>query len=201
LKYEKFLFGNHSQSLTLPIAANKQDQCFTLRHLIINGTYLLDQLITILSYTPLLNHLSCQFLDGSVNIETNPTIVFSNITHISISSWRASFDQFELFIANYFPNLQGLRIVTYNNNTYLDAHRWEQLITRYMPHLRTFNFEYRDQIHDEDNVAFQARFSQFSSKFWHERKWFFTHNHCLNHNALKFIRFSTQTYKYKKVFF
>ncbi len=39
LKYGKFLFGIYDQSLRLPIAVNKHDQCFTMRHLTINGSY------------------------------------------------------------------------------------------------------------------------------------------------------------------
>ncbi len=42
LKYEKFLFGIYDQSLRLPIAVNKHDQCFTMRHLTINGSYRFD---------------------------------------------------------------------------------------------------------------------------------------------------------------
>jgi hypothetical protein len=55
---------------------------------------------------------------------------------------------------------------------YLDAHRWEQLISQHLPRLKKFYFKYFDFICE----YFQPRTypepaNQFSSSFWIDRQW------------------------------
>ncbi len=164
LTFCKLTFPSGGERVPLPIAINPYQ---TLEHLIINGHCRLDQLISILSYLPVLQHLSCQYLYGSGCTEIK---VPMNLTSICFSLYYMSFDELKLFLSKVSFRLKKLRIRVSNDNDYFHAEQWEQLILNYMPCLCIFDLQYSVLIEDENH---QMLIDQFSSKFWIERKWLF----------------------------
>ncbi|CAF3027558.1 unnamed protein product, partial [Rotaria sp. Silwood2] len=64
IKYCKLTFDGNLDCICLPCAHDKNCQCQTLKHLIIDGDFCLNQLTPILTYTPQLTYLSCRFQSG-----------------------------------------------------------------------------------------------------------------------------------------
>jgi len=67
-----------------------------------------------------------------------------------------------------------LCIFTSANEAYLDADRWERLISQHIPHLDNFYFEYCKVIEDNFQVTQNdVQINRFTSSFWLVRRWIF----------------------------
>ncbi|CAF2698559.1 unnamed protein product [Rotaria sp. Silwood2] len=173
LKYYKLSF--FSLESLFPTSISIKEQYSDIKYLVIDHCCSLDMLIAILSCTPQLYRLTCKQVNESVdNIITNALNAIFSLTRISIGSCYAEFDEIELFLINISPQLQVLRISTFRDVTYLDANRWEQIISQHLLHLNVFDFKYEQPI-DEDFQAsvYHERLNQFNSQFWMKREWFF----------------------------
>ncbi len=98
-------------------------------------------LYSILSYVSQLRYISIDILSGSSKKRWNVFInEFNHFTHICIRFCFLSFDDFELLLAeNVFRNLQVLCIYAGGNRPYLDADRWQHLISFHIPNLKIFD--------------------------------------------------------------
>jgi len=79
----------------------------------------------------------------------------------------------EIFIKQYCFQIKVLRLNVYEDANYLDADRWESLISKYMPYLCTFDFHFHE-IFKENTVlnSHHQLLPGFLSPFWIDRKWF-----------------------------
>jgi hypothetical protein len=186
LQNGKFLFATYDEDRPLTIEFREEQPFSSMKHLVINGRHNGDQIGALLSYMPQLRRLSCHVVNGFFCEEIEQP---SNVTHLSIKCWETSFEYFELFIRNYFPRLQVLRITMHVRH--LNADRLEQLIRHHMPHLHTFDFQ-NDVIIRGTLDTYVAMFDRFNSKFWRERQWNFVHEHFSNCRGTT-IRSSTQS--------
>jgi hypothetical protein len=60
------------------------------------------------------------------------------------------------------------------DENYLDANRWERLISQHMPSLEIFIFRYSDTIDDDFQMSdYHSLTSCFTSSFWIDQKWIF----------------------------
>jgi hypothetical protein len=182
----KLTFPSGGERIPLPIATYSYSN---LEYLILNGHCRLDQLISILSYTPKLRHLSCQYLYGSGYTEINFPW---NLTSVSLILYRISFDEMKLFLSKIGFRLTKLKIEKFNDEDYFHAEQWEELIKNSMPNLSIFHLKYSATI---ENDGYQQLIDRFSSKFWRERKWAFDYYlyHKENTDYLNF--YSIVTYR------
>ncbi|CAF1367157.1 unnamed protein product [Rotaria sordida] len=172
LKYCKVTMTKFIESEPLSIAINKYS---SIEHLVINNGCYLDELISLLSYVPQLRHISLHDLYGTFIEQTEShSIVFNYLTHISINKTNMTFDELELLIRNHFPQIQRLYFSKNFDNEFLNANRWERLISSYMLQLRIFDFHCISSGYNQQN--FQDLLDHFNSPFWIERQWFFTHH-------------------------
>ncbi|CAF1531854.1 unnamed protein product, partial [Adineta steineri] len=90
-------------------------------------------------------------------------------------SCTITFDEFEMFITQTECNFKVLRINIHSDDIdHLDDHRWEQLISEYLPKLKKFYLEYFQDIDPESGCTIDYEPSQrFTSLFWIKRKWVF----------------------------
>ncbi|CAF1231863.1 unnamed protein product, partial [Didymodactylos carnosus] len=149
------------------------EQFSNIEYLFIDHTCNLDDLISILSYTPRLCRLICTEVNNSNKYITTKTIsTISTSTYISITRCAVSFDDLEIFITQISSQLEVLRITCYEDATYLDANRWERIISQNLSHLFRFDFKY-EEIIDEDFVVtkYHSLINQFNLSFWIERNW------------------------------
>lgn len=166
LQFCKLTYPSSGERIPLPIAMHSSS---ILTSLILHGHCRLDQLISILSYTSKLQHLSCQYLYGSGSSDMNFSL---NLISISFILYRITFDELKGLLAKIGHSLKKLRMEKSNDENYFYAEQWEDLIGNSMPNLVTFQFDYSLLISEQFDRRLIER---FASKFWLERKWLFDH--------------------------
>ena len=174
------------------------EQCSPLEHLIIDAHYNLDDLIELLTYTPRMRVLSTRIFtldSGRIELFVVPT----SLTNICLQLEHVSFDEFEWFVSSFSQQLRVLRIITKQEIEFLDADRWQKLITKRMPQLDRFEFQHRARIEGifADHAEYHARIDLFQSSFFSGRKWFFTHKHYRTEDVpVGIVFYSTRPYRY-----
>ncbi len=169
------LYVNYVEtSFSLPIATNKQ--LSSIEYLVLDHYCTFEELYTITSYTPQLRRLHFMHTDKiDLNIEIFVRVPLSNLTFISINEYPQKFDEFQIFISQIQWKLKFLYITTESRDVaYFDANRWEELILKYLPHLKVFHLQY-DEFTCEENESplYLGEPNQFTSSFWIERQWLF----------------------------
>ncbi|CAF0974692.1 unnamed protein product [Rotaria sp. Silwood1] len=156
----------------IPVSMDKKFS--TIEHLVLNHDCDLNELIYILSHTPHLRHLTCQYLTGFYDFDTNKLLLtLPNLTYVSFVRCEVDFDTLENFMKKISSQLQTWHLNTSEDMTYLDTNRWKRLIEMNMPHLCKFHFNYHVFNNYHDIVLNCEAINQFTSIFWTERQWFF----------------------------
>jgi hypothetical protein len=195
LKYCKLSFEARPQSTSIRIATYESSP---IEHLIIYNDANLDELGPVLSYVPQLRRLSWHKLSGLGDKQAGvERIPLKHLTHVSLELQHTNFDQFEPMIINLFYQLEVLHISTSFDREYLNSNRWERLISSYMPHLRIFDIEHRDNLLVDNNpqLTCTSLNNLFISSFWCEHQWFFTHQCFWQENRNQVIFYSTNPYR------
>jgi hypothetical protein len=109
-----------------------------------------------------------------------------------LTQHRISFDELKLFLTKISSRLKKLRIRISNDDDYIHAEKWEELILNYMPCLQIFDLQYSVLMEDDDRKILIDR---FSSKFWMERKWVFDYYYYKNENSCYVNFFSIVPYR------
>ncbi|CAF2116730.1 unnamed protein product [Rotaria magnacalcarata] len=169
----------------------------SIEYLIIKNEVSLVELMSLLSYVPHLRYLSIDHLCHSYPERYKDfPLVLKDLTHVNLKLQRITFDYFESSIMKFFHHLQVLRISTSNDIEYLNATRWEKVISSYMSQLRVFDIEHEHVLKNGTDInLYQNLTNQFTTSFWTKRKWFFGHQHsCLGHSN-HVIFYSTHSYR------
>ncbi|CAF1233529.1 unnamed protein product [Rotaria sp. Silwood1] len=183
LKYCQILIELLQYSKSLSVATNEFS---TVEHLIINHEISIDQLLILLSYVPQLRRLSIGNLkEPKINRTEKGSINLNYLTNVSLKLNNVNFNDFEILVTNYFRQIQVLTIALqcigfYGNSIqYLNADRWEQLISTHMLNLRIFDFQlsYRILDSNRERQEFETLINKFNSTFWIEHQWFFDHHY------------------------
>ncbi|CAF1154672.1 unnamed protein product [Adineta steineri] len=196
LKFIKISYNQYNPYIPLPIATIYQ--ITSIERLNINHTCRIINLITILSYTPQLSHLTCKGLIDWDEVIQDFTITLPYLTYISLGLCFIQFNEFEIFIKKLSHCLEVLKISFYDNKTYIDGNRWKQLISQYLPQLQKFYFRHDEIIDSKFNVIkFYEQINQFNSLFWIERQWISNLSISISGTICKQIMFSVSPYKKK----
>jgi hypothetical protein len=195
LKYNKILSKTNIPFISLTIATNIQFT--TIEYLNIQHSCKLNDLITILSYTPRLGHLTCREVIGSIENIDGMSLSLCNLTHLVIRKFRLQFDIFEVFINKICSQLQKLCITTCQDEAYLDADRWERLIREHIPHLYQFYFDHQIFVYRRRFAMppYYKGINRFISPFWIERGWIFRLKIDIGYDSSAVITYSIHSYK------
>lgn len=175
LKYCRISSENNESIISFPILSRKiQRKESPMKYLIINGTCRLDQLDSILSYTPHLSHLSCYSLEMT-NEQISDSIIITNLKKLYINVGTIPFNTFKLFLCKISSQLEILYISGNHQKTHFDANQWQELISYHIPHLRIFDIQLKSELCDYPSKfnEYDKLIDKFNSNFWLERKWFF----------------------------
>ncbi|CAF0895501.1 unnamed protein product [Rotaria sordida] len=176
-KYEEPIDEDFEATLEscIPISIANNEQYSGIKYLVIDHCCSLDDLIAILSYTSQLCRLTCYQLEESKKkIVKDALNSILSLTCISIAECSTKFDEIEMFLTNVSSQLEVLRINTLKDVNYLDANRWERIISQHLHHLNIFEFKYEELAREGLEVTvYHERLNEFNSLFWIKRKWFF----------------------------
>ncbi|CAF4160897.1 unnamed protein product [Adineta steineri] len=170
------LKGSHYSEVPLPIL----DKYSPIEHLIIKHGISTNELYNLLSYIPQLHRLYvCYTLNSWTTYIKPSSFVLPYLTHVSLDLSSISFAVFEEMIIDIFHLVHVLHIFIRNNNDqmYINANRWKQLILSYMRNLRIFDIRHETwsrNITTNSQVILNTPTNKFTSSFWSERQWFFT---------------------------
>ncbi|CAF3044375.1 unnamed protein product, partial [Rotaria sp. Silwood2] len=117
----------------------------SIEHLIINARFPYNELYKLMDCIPKIRYLSINYIIRSSPNNYNesyPVQLSKNFKKVSFSLDLIQLDQFEKIIKNFFGNVEVLTISTNYDEAYLDANRWEHMISCYMPHLRIFDIKH-----------------------------------------------------------
>ncbi|CAF1074634.1 unnamed protein product [Adineta steineri] len=167
-------FGNKLPRIISHLTNNKFSM---IEYMVIHNFFTLNQLNSLLHYTPQLRHLFCHgVIESDKKFKKNLSMKLPHLKYIGFEEVYVSFDEFEVFIKEISSQLQIFRIGTYDYKNYLDGNRWEQLIKKYMPQLKKFYFRFTQNIKNDKKTnlidSTDGFINRFSSPFWSERKWF-----------------------------
>jgi hypothetical protein len=201
LKYCKLFIETEQPLEPLSITTNEFS---SIKHLVINSKVSINELDSLLSYVPQLRRLSFDYFDGYISsrICTN-AIQLNYLTDVSLKSHSMSFNDFELLVIDLFRQVQILRIEIYSvyfsatNMGYLNANRWEQLISTHMINLRIFDLQLECALYNEhtDRQACDTEVNKFNSLFWIQHQWFFQHQFYINRDHHTILFYSTNPYR------
>lgn len=187
-------FGHETDPVTLSLPMASSQSSSPIEHLVIEHSCTSANLSSILSYTP---HLSRFILMHELDIDDHlpiiSPIVLANLTYLCMDTGKISFNRFERSISQTFSKLQILRVLCDDRN-YLDAHRWEYLISKHLPHLKTFDLRCFDFYINHENwpmVEYPGQVNDFFSSFWIERQWILQVEY-----ESEIINYVINTYKY-----
>ncbi|CAF0979013.1 unnamed protein product [Adineta steineri] len=193
LKYNKLHFIGPTPSLYL---TNINIRPSTITHLNIDHACYLNDVVHMLSYTPYLRRIVFGKLMQSYRNIEKITLSLPYLTHISIGKCYLQFDELDIFIKKISSQLQMLRISTCDDETYLDPDRWERLISKYIPYLRNFYFEYHQLVNDNfQTTSYNELIHRFTSEFWRERRWIFKLEMNVNFFFLTNVVYSIHPYR------
>ncbi|CAF3255590.1 unnamed protein product, partial [Rotaria sp. Silwood2] len=170
-----------------------------IEHLVINCGLLIRTFNDLLYCLPKLRHLSIDCLVGYPYKDIKLShILLKDFKYISLKIYNVLFNGFELLVKHYFSSIEVLHITTRMDQSYLDAKRWEQLIVSYMPNLRVFDFNNDNHVFLDNPATYHDILNQFTSQFWIEKQWFFTHQHNWQGKQIESgIFYSTNPYRRK----
>ncbi|CAF4897156.1 unnamed protein product [Rotaria sp. Silwood1] len=172
---KKVELSTRRNSLIISLPINTYEQYSHIKHSIIKHVCHLKELIALLSYTPLLTHLTCLELSKQYqDIQRIESIMIPNLTRMTLNMCCIQFDEFEVFIEKICKQLRILNIDKIQDVDYLNAIRWEQFISKHMLYLRIFKLEY-DEYHYQplELTSYHSQLNQFTSSFSINRGWFF----------------------------
>jgi hypothetical protein len=199
LKYGKFFLEFKHELSDLTIPDNNLHETSSIEYFITNAYCRLHQFANLLSYTPRLRHFSCAYLSAFKSRLPKVPITSLNLVHLYIDDCLLSFVQLESFVVKFCLRLKVLRLSIRRDETYLDADRWQRLISFHLRHLQTFDFEHSMWVYTKEALdAYHTKIDQFSSSFWRKRKWFFAHQHHATYSAGATKFYSTQPYRYER---
>ena len=162
-------------------------------------------LYQLLKLTPMLRYLNIQHVQlshsyGSDKYFLNPCAL--HLEQMIIGKFEDNFrsvrptDQFEIFemLIKQTPNLKKLTISSSHNREFIDACRWEHLISSSLPFLNTFKFNFAFFVHNSGYII--QRYEQFQTDFWHEQHhWYTEYGRDINSEFIYTIPYPSNMYK------
>jgi len=198
LKYCQLLIETTKGTYSLP---NPTHRFSSIEHLVINNQVWLHHLDSLLLYVPQLRRLSLGKLSTYGPLQRRTKSVRLNyLTNVSLKLNSINFANFESLAKDLFRQIQTLRITIYSNGSekqYLDANRWERLISTVLPNLRIFDFQQHYPVlnHVKYQEICDTLANNFNSSFWTKRKWFFEYRYCRRQDDNTIIFYSTDPYR------
>ncbi len=184
--------------ISLPNDTIKQTS--PIEYLSIGHPCTFNELVAVISYTPQLYRLNfTEISNNDLNTNILSPITLANLTSIYMHVYiDIKFNEFEIFISKIHSKLKVLSLDTLSEDmTYLDAHRWEELILKYFPNLEKFYLKYFVFYNEHyKSSKYRGKANQFISPFWIERRWIYEAVIELNE-----ITYSILPYKYIRKYF
>ena len=200
LKYCKLSLLARTSTESLATSINEYSP---IEHLIIKNSINPYELDDLLSYVPQLRRLSFHLQHTIWRTRTQVCpLVLNQLTHVDLQLESIKFDVLEQIIRELFPMIEVLHltIIGRMDAAYINANKWEQLITSHIPHLRIFDIQCEFAAsNDMYPLGIKDQINQFTTSFWMTRQWFFSHHFYYNRFGRREMFYSTNPYRYYSI--
>jgi hypothetical protein len=146
---------------------------YSIQHFTINRFITLKDLCTLLQSMPQLKTLILK--DGFRNnpVVSSPSIIFKQITSLSIEHHDLDIDSIEAFLS-LTPSLVHLKLISSNSNILLNGKRFEEFIKNNLPQLDRLEFFFsKRKLNNFTKEEIEEIIAPFRTSFWIEnKKWF-----------------------------
>jgi hypothetical protein len=196
LKYCKLSLEGSTDDTVLSVSTNEYS---SIEHLIITNYIRFEQLHNLLSYIPKLRRLSVYSLSERWHKTEISARLLNHLTHLSVNVRNVEFDRFEKMAMNVFRTIRVLNFTQDCNSDspYFDANKWQQLITSHLQNLHVFDIQCNVSISNTDDQSrIDTLINQFTTSFWIERQWFFSHQFYHSRRSNHVFLYSTNPYRY-----
>lgn len=198
LKYCKLSLSSWNSKAPLEMCTNEKSP---IENLVIGNSVCVDLLYRLLSYIPYVRRLSIGSLEVSDTEQEKVSVSPSNeLRDLSLKLTYVKFDSLISLMRDCFRTVQVLHLTVENSSTaarYIDANKWEQLITDHLHNLRVFDIHITASISDnDDQLRIESDIDQFTSPFWIGRQCFFAHDVHWNRYSGDVFFYSTNPYRY-----
>ena len=125
----------------------------------------LNEICRLLSYTPFLQYLKVSCINvGLLSDEYHQSSRPVHLKHLILTDFRATFNDFIHLLWN-MKNLRSLTVCCSSDSSWVDASRWEQLITSSLPSLKHFRFRLAIGTRLTNSARLEI-FERFQTDFW-----------------------------------
>ncbi|CAF4701445.1 unnamed protein product [Rotaria socialis] len=156
---------------SIPLLTTGKHKFSSIRYLVVGHCCSLDDLIAIVSCTPQLSRLTCHEVNRSrTDIAKHVYNTIMSLTKIFITRCYAQFNEMETFLTKIASQVKVLHWNCFRDVTYLDATRWERIISKNLLHLNLFKFQFSINIDENPNsTGSHENRIDFNSLFWTKR--------------------------------
>ncbi|CAF3043167.1 unnamed protein product [Rotaria socialis] len=156
---------------SIPLLTTGKHKFSSIRYLVVGHCCSLDDLIAIVSCTPQLSRLTCHEVNRSrTDIAKHVYNTIMSLTKIFITRCYAEFNEMETFLTKIASQVKVLHWNCFRDVTYLDATRWERIISKNLLHLNLFKFQFSINIDENPNsTGSHENRIDFNSLFWTKR--------------------------------
>ena len=176
LKFRTLIrYESHIRS-SLSLARN--DEYTHIQYLYLDHSMDLNELFSIVSYTPELSQLIVSDIayTRKLSIENRMEILLLNLRYFSIQNYNSKFYELEVFFRKI--NCKKLEIFKtlkfYAHGDYIYFNRWEIFVQTYLPYLKRIYLEYDEFKNSKSEILDHPfRLKQFFSLFWIQKQMIF----------------------------
>ncbi|UJR07567.1 hypothetical protein I4U23_011854 [Adineta vaga] len=201
LKYFKITYIETNEYSPEPIDFTNYGHS-SIEYLVINTHFHVESFNSLLFRFPKLRHLSIDSLRSSFHItkkiyQQDQPIPLEHLKFVSLKLDLVDLNNIEDMFKRFFRYVEVLHLATIQTcYECLNAKRWEQLISNFMPNLRVYDV-YFHGFGLSNQLTFHELVNQFNSPFWTNKRWFFTHQHDDHEDLNNGIFYSINPYRSK----
>jgi hypothetical protein len=172
----------------IPIPSTSNQEPSNLEYLAVNHLIFIDEILSIINYTPKLRHLFLGALDGqNAPLITTSSIIpkLPQLTKLIIQESTLAVDDLESLLSAFDCRLKTLKIETDSYFRFRIDEQWKKLMNTTLSDLNIFKIdftiqsvrwfhafgEYHDYDEDEDKCRIQSSIDFVCDPFWYDHGW------------------------------
>ena len=155
----------------IPMSVPIDDDRSPIEHLLINHPCVFSDLMSLLSYVPRLESLTCREIwQSRPDTVENFSVRLPQLTRLWVHQRDLRFNRLELLLNQLSPMLRVLRVSGgCAGDDYINVHRWERLLTQKFNQLKKFFLDLHIHLDSSSHLkTYHNIMKHFSTPFWIE---------------------------------
>jgi hypothetical protein len=159
---------------TLPLSIATKEQYTYIQYLYIDHFIDLNELFSIISYTPELSQLIVSLVIDNKNSDMKHQIQISliNLKYFSIKHYEADLDELEEFFWKINCQLDIFHLlIMHRHGNHHNMYQWQRFIQKYLSYLKGLTLIFQESNNSQSEILNDTlQLKQFCSSFWFQRQ-------------------------------